>query len=209
MKALFALVFALLLPAAANAANFEEGVHYQTISENKTEKPEVKEFFSFYCPHCHAFEPIMGSLEKSLPEGTSLKKFHVDFMGQASKEVQENLSQTMVLAKAKGKSAEVNKALFNHIHVKRQPFASLTDVKMVAVGAGLDAASFDKDVNSFSVKSQVKQMQKEQKTYSDARVLTGVPTIIVNGKYKINIEKLTPAQTEQELKALVNYLLTK
>ncbi|HCU65949.1 MAG TPA: protein-disulfide isomerase [Rheinheimera sp.] len=197
----------LLVPAVQAAGKYEEGEHYQVISEQKTAKPEVKEFFSFYCPHCNAFEPVVQSLEKSLPEGVALKKFHVDFMGGAKQETQAALSRAMVLGKVKGKGNEVNRALFEHIHTKRKAFASEQDIREVVLSAGIDAADYDKNINNFVVKSQVSLMQKEQNTLSKSRVLTSVPTFIVNGRYKIDISKLDQSNLEQDLKALVNHLL--
>ena len=211
MKKLMSALFGLLLAPMVWAVGgpYEEGVHYTVISEQGTNKPEFKEFFSFYCPHCFAFEPYVTSLEKSLPEGTAFKKFHVDFMPQAKPEIQQMLAQAMALGKVKGKGDEVAKALFDHIHVKHKAFANAEDIKAVVVGAGIDAATYDKDIKSYSIMSQVKLMQKEQATYSKARVLDGVPTFIINGRYKIDLRKLDSSNAEQDFKALVNYLLAK
>lgn len=209
MKRMFSLVLALLLAPAAWAVGgpYEKGTHYDEIAAQSTAKPEVKEFFSFYCPHCNAFEPIMNELVKKLPAGTEFKKYHVDFMGQASQPVQQSLTEAMILAKLKGKSEAVNAALFRHIHTDRQKFTSADDVKAVAVANGLDAASYDKDVKSFTVQAQVKRMQKEQKDLSEAKIMNGVPTIIVNGRYKININKLDEANVKADLDALIHQLL--
>ena len=40
----------------AFAANLEEGKQYVQVSQTASAQPEVIEFFSFYCPHCYAFE---------------------------------------------------------------------------------------------------------------------------------------------------------
>ncbi len=211
MKKLLALFLSFcLIPAAfAVGGPYKEGEHYEVIAEQGTSKPEVKEFFSFYCPHCYSFDPYVNSLEKSLPEGTVLKKYHVDFMGQASKEIQTQLTQALILAKAKGKGHEVAKAFFEHIHVKRQPFASASDVRAVATSAGIDPAVYDKEINNFVVKSQTKLVQKEQEDYNKSKVLNSVPTFIVNGRYKILNQGLDKDHAEQDFKALVQYLLTK
>lgn len=211
MKKLLSFLFAFCLVPSAIAVGgpYEEGKHYKVVAEQGTAKPEVKEYFSFYCPHCFTFDPFVKSLEKSLPEGTAFKKYHVDFMGQASQEIQAGLTQAMILAKAKGKGDEVNKAIFEHIHVKRQPFASAADIKAVVVAAGLDAAVYDKEINNFVVKSQTKLMQKSQADASKSKVVDSVPTFIVNGRYKIINQGLDQANTEQDLKALVQHLLSK
>lgn len=208
MKKLIFLVAALFMaPALVAQTAYEEGVHYDVISEQKTAKPEVKEFFSYYCPACNAIDPVVQSVVKTLPEGTSFKKYHVDFMGAASAEIQRTLSAALVLAKTQGKGDEVNKAFFNHIHKDRKAFANESEIRDVVIAAGIDGATYDKQINNFMVKTQVNLMQKEQNALSKSRVLSGVPTFIVNGRFKINTSKLNQANLEQDFKNLVNFLL--
>lgn len=208
MKKLIFLVAALFMaPALVAQTAYEEGVHYDVISEQKTAKPEVKEFFSYYCPACNVIDPVVQSVVKTLPEGTSFKKYHVDFMGAASAEIQRTLSAALVLAKTQGKGDEVNKAFFNHIHKDRKAFANESEIRDVVIAAGIDGATYDKQINNFMVKTQVNLMQKEQSALSKSRVLSGVPTFIVNGRFKINTSKLNQANLEQDFKNLVNFLL--
>lgn len=211
MKSLLSLLFAFVLAPAAWAVGgpYEAGKHYEVIAEQGTAKPEVKEFFSFYCPHCYAFETRLHEVVSKLPEGTSFKKYHVDFMGQAPQAIQQNLTEVMVLAALKNKSETVNKALFRHIHDDHRRFGTAEDIKEVALAGGLDAASYDKDLQGFMIKSQVKLMQKEQNDLSKRKVLTSVPTLIVNGRYKLKMESLDTADLQADLQGLINYLLTK
>ena len=68
--------FTLLLSASfANASDkFNEGEHYQVLNTTQSANTKVVEFFSYYCPFCYNFEPIVAELKKSLPEGTPLNK---------------------------------------------------------------------------------------------------------------------------------------
>lgn len=208
MKKFLLLVAALLMaPAVVAQSNYEEGEHYDVISEQRTAKPELKEFFSYYCPACNAIDPVVQSVTKNLPAGTTFKKYHVDFMGAASADIQRGLSTAMVLAKTQGKGDEVNKAFFSHIHKERKAFANEAEIRDVAIAAGVDAAAYDKHLNNFMVKTQVNLMQKEQATLSKSRVLNSVPTFIVNGRFKINTAKLDQSNLEQDFKNLVNFLL--
>ena len=54
MKKIWLLLsLVLLLPLQACAQEkWREGTHYKVIAEQATEKKEVLEFFSFWCPHC-------------------------------------------------------------------------------------------------------------------------------------------------------------
>jgi thiol:disulfide interchange protein DsbA len=209
MKKLTALlVGALLLPVAVLAAQFEEGKHYEVIAEQATAKPEVKEFFSFYCPACFGFEPKVQALAKQLPAGAELKKVHVDFLQHASPEIQVTLAKAYLVAKNLGKGDQVASAFFNYIHVDRKAFANDDDIKALVVATGIDAGTYDKAIKSFTVAGGAKQMKKEQDALSARRVLTGVPTFVVNGKYKILNQGLSRENQDEEFKQLVNFLLT-
>lgn len=74
--------------------------------------------------------------------------------------------------------------------------------------AVVDAATYDADINSFSVINAADYMKQQQIKYTQQRVLEGVPTLIVNGKYKINFQHLD-GDFEAELTKLVNTLLNK
>jgi len=208
-KLLLWFVAACMIPGLQAATTYEEGEHYQVIAEVGTSKPEVKEFFSYYCPACNALDPVVQSVVKTLPEGTSFKKYHVDFMGAATPEIQTGLTLAMAVAKTQHKATELNNAFFKHIHVDRKTFANAGDIRSLALSQGIDAAVYDKNIKNIVVQSQVKLIQKEQNELSKARILTSVPTFIVNGRYKIDISKLDRANQEQDLKALVHYLLQK
>lgn len=200
---------AVLLPLSAMASNFQAGKHYEVIAEQKTASPEVKEYFSFYCGGCYAFEPIIQSLAKSLPEGTELKKSHVDFVRAASPEIQNALARAYVVAKNQGKGDQVSTAIFNQIHKSRVPFRSEDDIRNLVLVNDIDAETYDKAMRSFGVRGVVNQMMKEQQELSDRKVLTGVPMLVVNGKYKILNESLNQRNLQQDLQQLVEYLLSK
>lgn len=208
-KWLVAAVAAVLLPLSAMANNFQQGKHYDVIAEQKTAKPEVKEYFSFYCGGCYSFEPVAQSLAKNLPEGTEFKKFHVDFIRAAAPDIQNALARAYVSAKNLGKGDQMANAIFNQIHRNRVPFRSEADVRSLALINDIDAEAFDRAMRSFAVRGAVGQMAKEQEELSNSRVLTGVPMFVVNGKYKIINDSLSQRDLQKELQALVEYLLSK
>lgn len=189
-------------------AKYQEGVHYNVVSDKVTDKPEVREFFSFYCPHCFSFEPFMQKLASGLPEGVPFEKNHVDFLRAATPEIQFMLSKALVIAEKEGKEKEVVSALFNYIHVQHAKFTSEKDIKNVLIINGLDADKVDKLFSSFAVDSQAKGMKKRQDELSKKGALTSVPTVFVNGKYRVNAQALDRNNIEQDYQNLVKYLLT-
>jgi len=207
MKKLVSLCVMLLLPLMASAVNYEEGKHYTVVSEEATKKPEVREFFSFYCPHCFSFEPFMANVKKKLPQGVNFEFNHVDFLGGASKSMQQMLSKAVVVAEQMGMESKLMPAVFNYIHVQRAVFTSEKDIRNVFVLHGADGDKFDKLMKSFGVKSKANLMKKKQNYYTKNRGLTAVPAVIVNGRYKIENKALDSKNFEQDYNNLVKYLL--
>ncbi|KXJ56003.1 MAG: disulfide bond formation protein DsbA [Colwellia sp. Phe_37] len=208
MKKLVSLFALMLLPVFAFAANYTEGEHYTKVSEEITTKPEVREFFSFYCPHCFQFEPFMAKLKTSIPADTAFEMNHVDFLRAASPKVQQMLSKAVVVAHQMGVEKKVIGAMFNYIHVQKAVFTSEKDIRNVFVLNGADGEKFDKLMKSFGVASKAKNMKKQQDYFVKKGALTGVPTVIVNGKYRVDTKGLDRSNFEQDYINLVNHLLT-
>ncbi|WP_395344892.1 thiol:disulfide interchange protein DsbA/DsbL [Ningiella sp. W23] len=181
----FALgLFALLLPmqACSQVVQWEEGTHYEIISDEATAKPEVKEFFSFWCPACYRFEPIAKQIENKLAEDVAFDKVHVNFMGGIGPDIQDTATKAMMIGRSLDKDEALNAAIFNYIHEQRAIVTSLDDWRKVFVVNGVDGEEFDKLAKSFSINSLVARNKNELE--ANRANVTGVPTFIVNGKYK-------------------------
>jgi thiol:disulfide interchange protein DsbA len=208
MKKLVSLFVMLMLPLLASATKYEEGTHYTVVSEQATKKPEVREFFSFYCGHCFKFEPFMASVKSKLAKDVKFEFNHVDFLGGASKVMQQTLSKAVVVAEQMGMEKKLMKAIFKYIHVQRAVFTSEKDIRNVFVLNGADGEKFDKLMKSFGVNSKAKLMKKKQDYYSKSGGLTAVPSVIVNGRYRIENTALNKENFEEDYNNLVKYLLT-
>lgn len=208
---LVALVFAPLmaLASASSPVQFQEGVHYDVVAEQATVKPEVLEFFSFYCPHCKAFEPFAQVLDKNLPTGISLKKYHVDFLQVAPPELQQSLAKAYVVAKNAGQGDRIADVIFDYLHNQRASFSNEQDIRNLLVVNDIPAMLFDSGMVSQAVNDEVAAMKRSQQQYSEARILRGVPALLVNGKYMVKFSGLSQQNFQQDLDALVAYLLTK
>ena len=93
---LFIIVSALIASQAAAQIRFVEGEHYKVISSQATATPEVKEFFSFWCPHCFNFEPLVVQMKKKLDPSVTFEKVHVNFMGFAGKDLQDDVNSALL-----------------------------------------------------------------------------------------------------------------
>lgn len=205
------LVLLAVFPLTANALPllYQEGTHFEVIQDKKTEKPEVREFFSFYCPHCYRFEPLLHDISPKLSHGQGIKKSHVNFLRGATPEVQNALTRAMVAGIKLKVEDKVMKAIFDYIHKSRANFGSEKDILNLLQTAGLDREQFEKAMNSFMVKTEAKRMEKLQNELTQSGKLNSVPTIVVNGKYKVKMESLRNAKdVTSELTKLIDFLLS-
>lgn len=199
----------MLTAFAAQAEKFVEGTHYEVVAEKATAKAEVKEFFSFYCGHCFRFEPVVNKLAGQLPKGVELEKVHVDFVQAAAPEMQNALARAYVVGKTSGQGEKVAAMIFDYIHLKGASFNNENDIRNLLLVNDFDAKTFDAKINSMPTVAAVNAMKTAQNKWSENRVLTGVPMLLVNGKYKPKFDKLNPENFEQELQQLVTFLLAK
>ncbi len=197
-----------MVPFLANAATYTEGKQYTQVSEQASKSPELREYFSFYCPHCLSFEPFFAGVKKALPEGVKFERNHVDFLRMASPEIQFMLTKALVTAQQLNVEEKVVAAIFNYLQVQRATVTSEKDVRNIFMIQGVDGDAFDKTYNSFAVNSKAKLMKKNQDEMAKKRAITGVPAVIVNGKYRINIDKLDRNNFEQDYNDLVKYLVS-
>jgi thiol:disulfide interchange protein DsbA len=200
MKKVFALLIGLfLLPLSVNAADFKEGTHYEVISQTATEKPEVLEFFSFYCPHCFKFEPLMQNLEKSLPADVAVKKNHVNFLGGA---IADDVTKAYAASDLLNVKDEVTSIIFDRIHTQRKAISNEQDILDIFAQAGVEEKDAKAALASFPVNGMASQMKRNTETFK----IRGVPTLIVNGKYKVNTGSV---KSTEEFTQLVTFLTKK
>jgi thiol:disulfide interchange protein DsbA len=195
---LIALATTLLMSLTLHAAQFEEGTYYKVLDLPHSAQPKVAEFFSFYCPHCFSFEPIIEKLKQQLPEGTSFEKNHVSFMGGEMGLPMSKAYATMLSLQVEDKMKPV---LFDRIQRMRQPPQDVAALRQIFTDEGIDGDKFDATFNSFAVDSMVRRFDQE---FNDSG-LTGVPSVVVNGKYLVQAQGV---KSLEEYFALVNYLLT-
>ena len=201
MKKALLVAFALLMaPMAAMAAQYEEGVHYTVINEGPgTAKPEIAEFFSFYCPHCYTFaKEQVPKIKATLPEGVTFKQNHVEFIGR---QMGVEMSRAFAIAHQLKIEEQMEHALFSAIQDKKQNFTNLDDIKALFVVNGVDPKAFDAAAKSFMVNAQMSKMKRD----TENAQIAGVPALVVNGKYRVDTGSI---KIYQELLDIAYYLAT-
>lgn len=181
-----------------------EDKHYKVINDTATEAQVVTEFFSFWCPHCYSYEPIVAKIKAKLEKDVSFNKVHVNFMGFAGPDVQEDATKAMLVARALDREVEFNQAIFSYIHEQRMPVTGLMPLKGIFLARGIEVAEFDKIESSFKVKTMLTQNRKEIATYRE--YLSGVPNFIINGKYQATV---TSDMSPDDIVELIVWLTTR
>ncbi|MEZ8318472.1 thiol:disulfide interchange protein DsbA/DsbL [Vibrio splendidus] len=199
MKKLFAFFSLIMLSLSAHAAKFNEGEHYKVLDLEASKKPMVTEFFSFYCPHCNSFEPIIQQLKQQLPADAKLQKNHVSFMGGNMGLPMSKAYATMIALKVEDKMVPV---MFNRIHNMNKPPRDEAELRQIFLDEGVDAKKFDAAYNGFAVDSMVRRFDK---AFKDSG-LSGVPAVVVNNRYLIDAQGINSLDEYFEL---VNFLLKK
>lgn len=200
MKKFFALFAALvLLPLSVQAADFKEGTHFTVVKQTATAKPQVLEFFSFYCPHCFKFESIMEELEKKLPSDVEVKKNHVNFLGQA---MGPKLTQAYAAAEILKVEDEVASLIFDQIHTHKKQINGDEGILEIFAKAGVSKEDAQGALASFPVNGIASQMKRNTETFA----IRGVPSLIVNGKYQV---KSSSVKSTDEFIELVAFLAKK
>ena len=199
MKKLFAFFSLIMLSLSAHAAKFNEGEHYKVLDLEASKKPVVTEFFSFYCPHCNSFEPIIQQLKQQLPKDAKLQKNHVSFMGGNMGLPMSKAYATMIALKVEDKMVPV---MFNRIHNMRKAPRDDAELRQIFLDEGVDAKKFDAAYNGFAVDSMVRRFDK---AFKDSG-LSGVPAVVVNNRYLVEAQGISSLDEYFEL---VNFLLKK
>ena len=191
----FALISSTLL-----GAQYEEGVHYQVLDpqaplSTSGEGIEVSEYFSYGCGHCFQFDPVLNAWLDKQAEDVNFDRTPAvwnDYYG--------NLAQTYYTLKAMDLLESLHVAVFEAIHIQRKNLSKPGVMADFLEEAGVDPESFAKVFNSFGVRMSLQQADARGRAYR----ASGVPTLIVNGKYRIETRG---AGSVQEMLKVAEFLI--
>ncbi len=155
-----------------------EGRDYARIdppqTPSNTSKVEVLEFFTYACPHCNAFEPIVSPWARSLPADVAFRRVPVNFLFNA-----ENFARTYYSLETIGMVDAMQSKIFYAVHVDKQRLDKPEDVAALVAKNGGDGTKFLAAFKSFSVATSVARAKKIQADYK----VEAVPTLTIQGRY--------------------------
>ena len=195
------LVATSLFGMTAQAESFEAGKHYVELSKpvavSKPDKIEVVEMFWYGCGHCYQFESTINPWIEQLPEDVNFTRVPALFGGPWNVH-----GQMFITLEALDVEQQVHSDVFDASHKQGKKLATPQEMADFFAGKGIDRETFLKTYNSFGVKSQMEKAKKLAMAYQ----ISGVPVMIVNGKYRFDIGSSGGPQKALEV---ADYLIDK
>ncbi len=181
------LAAAALLPLACSAADapaaYTEGKEYKLV-RNPTPHPGgkhvvVEEFFWYGCPHCYAFEPVLGKWVDDKPSD-------VDFVrvpNSLGRPVGNLHSKTYYTAEELKLLPKLHLPVFQAIHDEHRELATEADIQaFFSEKTGIMPEVFSSTFNGKAVDAKVRRSEELAVQYGVA----STPTLVVDGRYMLN-----------------------
>jgi thiol:disulfide interchange protein DsbA len=174
---LAALSFALMATTAL-AAGYTEGKEYKALANpqptSSGDKIEIVELFWYGCPHCYRLEPDMEPWLANKPDDVEFVRMPA-IVGPPW----ELLAKAYYTAEFLGVMDTMHPALFDYLHKDKKKIVNEAELQAFFIEQGVSREDFKNTYMSFAVAMKVNNARLMTQRYG----ITGVPTIIVNGKY--------------------------
>lgn len=191
-----AILLAFSLPAPGQ--EFEQDVNYFPLMVEQPvrtgDKIEVLELFWYGCPHCYSLEPYLIKWLKNKPDFVEFVRLPAVL--NRSWAFDARVYYTFV---ALGVVDQLHEPYFDTIHRERNRMTTAEEIAEWASEKGVNGQAILDTFNSFGVDSMLANATQMAEGYET----DGVPTIIVDGKFRT---KVSLAGGQNELIDLMNYL---
>jgi len=185
----------------ADSDEYTAGEHYivldKPVATRDSSKIEVVEMFSYGCPHCYEFEPLVK-------EWSNKQTRDIDFwfFPAVWNESMKLFARAFYTAHHLNIAKKIHMPLFRAVVIEQKNLSKETMLADFFTQYGVDKKTFSKAFNSTDVANQVKLAEERVNHYKPA----GAPEIIVNGKYRIDRMR---AGGIKEMLAVADYLVNK
>jgi thiol:disulfide interchange protein DsbA len=190
-----------LFSGFAQAATYKEKIHYERVQPPQPtttgDKIEVVEMFWYGCPHCNNLEPYVNRWLKKMPKNVQFVRIPAIF--RPSWELHARAFYT---AEILGVLDKTHDAMFAAIHKLRQRMDSEKAIMDFFAKHGVSNDDFKRVFHSFAVEAKVRRAKDMSQRYG----IDGVPSLIVNGKYRTSARLAGGAAN---IFKVVNYLVEK
>ena len=191
------LLLAGFLPAQAQTQSLDDAWTEikPALPTSSGDKIEVVEIFWYGCSHCYTFEPHVKSWLENKPEDVEFRPLPGVLNSRWAVHARGYFA-----AQKMGALEQFHTPLFNALHAKRRNIFTRDSLIDFAGEMGLDKKEFARHYDSNETEVKIKQAFLMAR---DARI-TGVPAVIVNGRYLISASS---AGSHERILDVVDHLI--
>jgi len=212
------LLGALAIRADASPAPWVEGTNYLRLDQVQPThvgagKVEVLEVFSYGCPFCSSFQPVMERLRRSLPASAQIVLLPASF---SAAEDMPMFQRAFYAAQSLGVAERAHQGIFDAVwktgelaiadpatHRLKSSQPAIEDAaKCYGRITGVKPEEFLRAARSFGVDTKMRTADQQVR----AMRVPSTPCLIVNGKYMVQLDTLRGAD---EVIDIVNFLVRK
>ena len=173
---------------------FELPTPYPTENESQV---VVYEFFGYTCPHCFHFEPFLNKWLASKPNYADLQRVPLNFHPSWS-----IFQQAYLTAQTMGLVDKTHSQLFKALHEDHKRFQTIDELAAwYEDETGVDKDAFLSTAESFILDAA----QRKADNTGFKMQISGTPSLVVNGKYKVS----NKIKDKNKTIKVLNYLVEK
>jgi len=157
-----------------------EGTDYTTIDspdEPTGNKVQVTEVFGYGCHFCSGLQPDLAKWKKTLPSDVQFNYLPGPFGG-----LPDGFMRAFYAAQAMGVQEKSHDSIFKAVFVDKR-VATADDIPKLYADYGVDPKAFASTMQSFAVSAKVNAATDQAMRWG----ITGTPTIVVDGKYRVQL----------------------
>lgn len=161
-------------------------------------KIELAEVFSYQCVHCAEFQPLVTQYTSKLPADVRWEYVPAVFGG-----TWDEFARAYFAADVMGVQKRTHDAVFNGVFIEQKiKTGKPEEIADLYASLGVDRAKFLATMSSFGVTAKLNRA----KQFGLRTGVTGTPTLIINGKWRVNV---TPDRGFKGMLETANYLIEK
>ncbi len=196
-----ALFLLAVMGNSSHAANYTADIHYFKLPTPQPvqtgDQIEVLELFWYGCPHCYELEPTIEKWLTNKPKNAAYVR-----MPAILRDTWAFHARVYFTFEAMDMEDKLHASFFDELHKRKNRIRNKEQLIPFLEANGVPKDRFFDTYDSFAVDSKVRHSQLMSGKYAT----TGVPTMIVDGKYRATA---TSAGGHEKLMDLVNFLVTK
>jgi thiol:disulfide interchange protein DsbA len=173
--------------SASQDWKYEEGKQYHRLVPTQptlggADKVEVAEFFWYGCGHCYEFEAYVNPWSETMPAHSRFVRIPATWNPLVNLHAQLYYTEEALVNTGKIKEpAAFRAAVFAEYHSRGNRMTSQAAIQDLFARFGVSADDFNNTWSSFEVAQKLRIAQDLSRRYA----ITGVPAVVVNGKYRL------------------------